>query len=100
MKKLFKGCLLTVAVLFGLLIIGSIALYLYWQLPNKIEFPESPIKSEIFLNSLSFENKQLPEFILKPNEKNILYQAYIKDDGLDVTVIYKVVIKLNKDIDF
>jgi len=99
MKKLFEGCLLTVAVLFGVLIIGSIALYLYWQLPNKIEFPESPIKSEIFLNSLSFENKQLPEFMLKPNQKNILYQAYIKDDGLDVTVIYKVVIKLNKDIE-
>ena len=97
MNKIFKGCLLTVAALFGVLIIGSIALYFYWQLPNKIEFSESPIKNEIFINSLSFENRQLPEFILKPNEKNILYQAYIKDDGMDMTAIYKVVLQLNVD---
>ena len=99
MNKILKGCLLTVAVLFGLLIIGSVALYFYWQSPNKIEFTDSPIKKEKYLNSLSFENRQLPDFILKQNEKDILYQAYIKDDGMDMTVIYKVVIKLNKDIE-
>jgi hypothetical protein len=99
MKRFLKGCLITFAILFGLIVIGSIALYLYWQSPNKIEFSDSPIKKEKYLNSLSFENRKLPDFILKPNEKDILYQAFIKDDGLDMTVTYKVVIKFNKNIE-
>ena len=99
MKKLFKGCLLTFSILFGIILIGSIGLYIYWQSPNKIEFSDSPIKREKYLNSLSFENRNFPDFILKESEKNILYQAYIRDDGLDMTVIYKVVIKLTNDID-
>ena len=99
MKRFLKGCLITFAILFGLIVIGSIAVYIYWQSPNKIEFSTSPIKKEKYLNSLSFENRQLPDFILKQNERDILYQAYIKDDGLDMTVIYKVVIKLNRDIE-
>lgn len=99
MKKIRKGCLLAAAILFGLLIIGFITLLLYWLSPNKIEFSDSPIKKEIYLNTLSFQNRQLPDFILKQNEKDILYQAYIKDDGMDMTVIYKVVFKLNNDIE-
>jgi hypothetical protein len=99
MKRFLKGCLITFAILFGLIVIGSIAMYLYWQSPNKIEFSDSPIKKEKYLNSLSFENRQLPDFILKQNERDILYQAYIKDDGLDMTVIYKVVVRLNRDIE-
>ena len=99
MKKFFKGCLLTFSILFGIILIGSITLYIYWQSPNKIGFSNNPIKKEKYLNSLSFENRKFPDFILNENEKNILYQAFIKDDGLDMTVIYKVVIKLNNDID-
>jgi hypothetical protein len=99
MKKFCKGCLLTGAILFGLLIVGSFALYLFWQSPKKIEFSDSPIKNEKYLNLLSFENRQLPNFILEQNERDILYQAFIKEDGLDMTVIYKVVIRLNKGIE-
>jgi hypothetical protein len=99
MKKFLKGCLIIFAILFGITATGSIAMYIYWQSPNKIVFSDSPIKKEKYLNSLSFENRQLPDFILKQNESDILYQALIKDDGLDMTVIYKVVVKLNKDIE-
>jgi len=98
MKKIFKGCLWTFAVIVGLLIIGAIAVYFYLQSPNKIQFTDSPIKKEVYLNSLSFPNRQVPDLILKQNDNDILYQAFIKDDGLDMTVIYKVVIKLQQDV--
>ena len=98
MKKNLKGCLWTFAVIVGLLIISAIALYFYWQSPNKIQFSDKPLKKDVYLNLLSFPGSQFPALILKQSENNILYQAFIKDDGLDMTVIYKVVIKLQKDI--
>jgi hypothetical protein len=97
MKKIFKGCLWTFVVIFGLLIIVGIALFFYLQSPNKIRFTDGPIKKEVYLNSLSFPGRQLPDLVLNQNDNDILYQAFIKDDGLDKTVIYKVVIKLQED---
>ena len=98
MNRYLKGCLITFAILIGLLVIGSIALYLYLESPNKIEFSNTPIKKEKYLNSLLFENKQLPDFILKPNEKDILYQALIAVYS-DMKVTYKVVMKFNENIE-
>jgi hypothetical protein len=99
MKKIIKGCLLTFGAFSAVLIIGYFAIYFYSQLPNKIEFSATPIKKEKYLNSLSFENRDLPDFVINENESNILYQAYIMDEGLDMTAIYKVVIKLSRDIE-
>ena len=98
MNRYLKGCLITFAILIGLLVIGSIALYLYLESPNKIEFSNTPIKKEKYLNSLLFENKQLPDFILKPNEKDILYQALIAVYA-DMKVTYNVVMKFNENIE-
>lgn len=82
MKKVLKGCLWTFAVIVGLLTISAIALYFYWQSPNKIQFSDKPLKKDVYLNLLSFPGSQFPALILKQSENNILYQAFIKDDGL------------------
>ena len=95
MKKVFKGCFLTFGIIIGVLIISLIGLFIYWQSPNKIEFSDKPIKIENHLQQLNFPGREIPKIILKQDEKNIQYQALLIDDGLDMTVIYKVVYKLD-----
>lgn len=95
MKKILKGCFLTFGIIIGIIIIGSIGLFIYWQLPNKIEFSDNPIKVENHLQILNFPDNEIPNIILKQDETSIQYQALLIDDGLDMTVIYKVAYKLD-----
>ena len=85
MKKVLKGCLWTFAVIVGLLTISAIALYFYWQSPNKIQFSDKPLKKDVYLNLLSFPGRQFPALILKQTENNIFYKAFNKKAGLEIS---------------
>jgi hypothetical protein len=98
MKKVFKGCLIFFLTIIGLVVIGIIALYFYSLTPNEVEFSNSPLKTEQYLSEISFDQQEIPDFILNQPEENILYQMYMIDDGMAKTVIYKVVIKMDKEI--
>lgn len=98
MNKLLKGCLLTIAGLFGLLLIGGISIYLYLVTPNKIEYVEQPISYETIDNKLDFDGVGIPDVIKNQSKENILYQAIYESWGLDGTVIYKQINKTNREV--
>lgn len=81
MQRLSKGCLLIFVVLFGLLILAVFAIYIYWKIPNKIEYVDKPIDKELYLTNLLFKNREIPPLILKQPEKNIIHQTYIEEES-------------------
>lgn len=99
MKKVLIGCLMTIVVLFGLLLIGGISLYIYLNLPNKIEFIKQPISFETINNKLDFNGDEVPEIVTNESKENILYQAILESfSGFDGTVVYKQINKTNREI--
>lgn len=98
MKKIFKGCLLTIAILFGLLLIGGVVLYVYLDTPNKIEYVEQPISYETVDNKLDFDGVGIPDVIKNQSKETILYQAIYKSSFLHETVIYKQINKTNREV--
>ena len=98
MKKVFKGCLIFLLSIIGLVVIGIIALYFYSLTPNEVVFSDNPLNTEQYLSEISFDQQEIPDFIRNQPEENIIYQMYMKDDGMDKTVIYKVVFKIDKEI--
>lgn len=96
MQKIFKGCFVAVASIVGLILLSSAALIFYWLSPNGIEFTEKPINKEKYINQLSFPGSPLPTIVINANETDILYQAFVRDEGFDMTVIFKTVIRVEK----
>lgn len=98
MNKIVKGCLWTTGLIISLLIIVSVSVYFYAISPNEIDYVKSPIKIDSNTFELSFPDRKIPDLIINPNEENILYQFYMEDSGLDMRIIYKVAIRLDKPL--
>lgn len=98
MNKVVKGCLWSSGILICILVIASVSIYFYATSSNEIIYKKSPIKIEGNAFELSFPNREIPDLIINQNKENILYQVYIEDSGLDMTIIYKVAIQLDKHL--
>lgn len=96
MKKFFKGCLISVVLIFIVLVI---ILNLIFK-PNKVEFSDKPLDKSMIERNIEFPGNNLRMEIINSKKENIIYQALIIDEELDKDVIFKILIKTTEGINF
>ncbi|MFC5192662.1 hypothetical protein ACFPIK_12870 [Algoriphagus aquatilis] len=98
MKETIKKTIFVLLFLF-IMLLGIIFVF-YFTAKNEIEFSTTPEKLENLKSQLIFPSKPVPEFISTQEEKNILYQAIISDNGVDKTFVFKTVIRFSDNLEF
>ena len=100
MKLFFKGCLITLGVFVLAIVIGVIYIIYPMTRPNEVEFSTDPFSDNKITNLINFEGQSIPKVILNRTENEILYQAIIEETSLDKSTIYKVLFRIDSNIQF
>lgn len=77
MKKIFKGCLVTVLASFVLLIVVILSVYIYSKIPNDVIISSTPITYNEIKEDIDFPQGEIPDYIRNSRPENILYQASV-----------------------
>jgi hypothetical protein len=98
MKKIFKGCLIAILSLFGLVLLIGLGIYIYSKTPNDIDVCENPIHYRDIKEDLDFPGGEIPPFIREADSHNIVYQTTINNYDWVNHSVYICVIKPNAPI--
>lgn len=99
MKKIFKGCLIFLLIMFILGLIGCGVLYYSVTMPDDVEYLDKPLNISEHKLNLGDEHLKIPEIIMKQPKENVLYQIYDNSDKLlAVTTTLKIVFKIDENI--
>tara|TARA_B100000809_G_C14972446_1_gene471439 strand:+ start:111 stop:722 length:612 start_codon:yes stop_codon:yes gene_type:complete len=98
MKIFFKGCLFTFLGLF--LLIGLRITYFFYKAdkPNERLYLETPLNHQRTLEKLAFEGLDISSNVRNLYETDILFQSLSEENGLDYTITYRVIFKIESTI--